>query len=1769
MARKQQNENLQEDKFDYMDLSDTFIADIEDPGNSEKAIIKPPSVNKNVIMPWPDVNSHSLDRNNLLEEQHKDPEVLQLSQRAQPQEEADKEIQETQQTVYSSTVDTIPTDRKQGYQESSMEVKCSDKRHLPSVENEQRIRKDCFSAEQLNAPVKKTFSVENNKSEDTDEKLPDLNLFIDSLGLLEYYPDKMQVREVMKVELSVKDVTFKEIAFNFVRNIIMINLNGRDRFVQEQLRQKYKPKTGQTNSTESYIHTLRAKSKNTNREINPLDLTIAIFKCASPMLKHTLACKFFACQLAIPFAFPKFADEEIPILSSLLHAIVIECTSEGKPINKVSVDCPCHVVSFCRFGHLSVSKSKLMNEILNDHYHNTFLDKDCPLGSSNRYISDGLIEAAWYLPSSKSSVLSSVTTFLNLRGDANRYQEQLRILSRISSILVIVIDLSKLDENFTTNFLQPLLQNVQRIIIAIDACRNTENELIQKFETLSNWASKYNERVIFCVLKVDEKMRSSADIKKEMRDIIRNMLDTRPLSPISSRIKASNLNTNEHIGFYRDVQQTVNDLWELFPESCENVKQQVTPVQGEHWTAWSTLNKTFQNSTLFKSQNKADQIKIKMIAERMKQVALCQTIEPFMAKFIDCCWQFSEIENECQVFVMLVKQLLDDSSRKVLPQFQSQYVLDWECLKDAKEHKKENAEIKKLLKRVAQSEKKLSEASFGFEHLCREMGQIFEALSECETVSKDLQKYVDILPKIAARLLLIGQPFELMDGDVANVPIIWINAVFLELKQSLNNKKLLALSVLGIQSSGKSTLLNTMFGFQFAVSAGRCTRGVYAQLMPVENTAFPFDYILVIDTEGLRALELADLKKSHDNELATFVVGLGDMTIVNIKGENTSEVKDVLQIVVHAFLRLKLANKRKSSLKQRCIFAHQNVPAQDANEKMRHGRQKFIEILDKMTKEAAFQEGISDIQTFNQVIQLDIDKDIWYFSDLWRGDPPMAPANPGYSETVTNALKAITKRLIFDRETYLTITDTVTRICDLWTGILKDDFVFSFRNCLEFKAFNDMERHYHSWAWGLEQKVQEFIKADAKSTLMTCDHPDEFDNNIQNIFIKLSKMVNEDLDEGTKELDSFIENSCLKDVMIQWQQSKHSKFKYFGDELIEQAKIDIRNMKTELKVQKKRLTDKTKHEFEINRQAEEIAVQMKGNRLNKATASTIQQAFDRMWNGWISQFDTKAFQHVSSIKEQIELLIHNRFSADVAYLREVDEAPFLDDIPFNSMKQLEYHFVVPYIKEEHFSIHSKYFGKGTEIPIVQCKVQIIEVVNVICRKIDSRLSELQVQDIKFSTAYVSEIFNIICDAFDKHNEHKQNGFHFNLTAAFRACICTYVKRYLVVFFEKLDEKYSGKHSPKAVMEEYKGTVRKLFENTVGSKTEDVIAVDLFRDAIIKEMDKYISGMMSIDVQSYILGMYPSRKLRLIKDILTKLAENEEFSGIKSYIQDPLVFSTNWINDVTNTTMFENKEDGYTVYANLAKSRIQKLFPKIAEAISNSYHKCEQNNCKTVSQWIDYFVENINQNKIPISKDTMAHVKSRKVSDLCSFVEMLNKQLGDIKKEMSTIFENQTKGRVSWDENPVPKIMLKLWGCSETCMFCNEPCIQTNKDHIELGKDHECLQHRPQGIGGFHWNDTSKLCVEFCNHWVGTDQTYIWNRGIEIEETRKYKEYKKHFPNWDIPHNLDKCEYWMWILCKYKDNLRKLYCTKSPDIPESWPLISKAKALESLSVYSIG
>lgn len=57
------------------------------------------------------------------------------------------------------------------------------------------------------------------------------------------------------------------------------------------------------------------------------------------------------------------------------------------------------------------------------------------------------------------------------------------------------------------------------------------------------------------------------------------------------------------------------------------------------------------------------------------------------------------------------------------------------------------------------------------------------------------------------------------------------------------------ITILGPQSSGKSTLLNYLFGCDFKTSEGRCTRGVYGTYYRVSKRSIhSCSSLLLIDT---------------------------------------------------------------------------------------------------------------------------------------------------------------------------------------------------------------------------------------------------------------------------------------------------------------------------------------------------------------------------------------------------------------------------------------------------------------------------------------------------------------------------------------------------------------------------------------------------------------------------------------------------------------------------------------------------------------------------------------------------------------------------------------------------------------------------------------------------------------------------------------------------------------------------------------------------------
>ena len=223
------------------------------------------------------------------------------------------------------------------------------------------------------------------------------------------------------------------------------------------------------------------------------------------------------------------------------------------------------------------------------------------------------------------------------------------------------------------------------------------------------------------------------------------------------------------------------------------------------------------------------------------------------------------------------------------------------------------------------------------------------------------------------------------------------------------------------------------------------------QLLKVEETfraELGIDFVLVVDTEGLRAPELSHKSQNHDNELATFVIGLGSLTLINIFGENPSEMQDILQIVVQAFLRMKQVKISPS-----CLFVHQNVGEVTAKDQTMEGRRQFEEKLDAMAAIAAEEEQCSDVTCFSDVIKFDVNTHVYYFAHLWDGNPPMAPPNPHYSHNVQELKSRILVTAQQEsRGSIMKISDVKFRVQDLWRALLNENFIFSFKNTQEVMA---------------------------------------------------------------------------------------------------------------------------------------------------------------------------------------------------------------------------------------------------------------------------------------------------------------------------------------------------------------------------------------------------------------------------------------------------------------------------------------------------------------------------------------------------------------------------------------------------------------------------------------------------------------------------------------------------------------------------------------------
>ncbi|XP_068218831.1 interferon-induced very large GTPase 1-like [Palaemon carinicauda] len=1093
------------------------------------------------------------------------------------------------------------------------------------------------------------------------------------LGLTKYMErnDKISLQEVMSKSLKKRN-SMNDIPWYVFLKMLMIDYRGRDEIISAEIESSFSTHQNIQKPEKDFIDDFEEMfsgkvdddSPDTLFSLpHPMDVLVAVILCSSDFLRQILCEKLFMCKLSIPLVIPPVLREESVFLLWSLRSTVAKFTLPGGSLCETSVVDPhIPIVSCLRLGEISRSKSKFLNEILNDQSHPTFFHRDCSNGINTRILSEGTIEIAWYFPSQKTENIDLRTNLalLNLRGDGKsaKTAKSVEFLCKISSIVLVMIDVSDIGNSDNIDSIRTKLSQDTKLILLLTKQPRTKldetiTERIKKFVESLKCKGFQQENIIF-----DFNIRSEKNIKhlknKTNNVINKNLAERTKEISLEDCIEVANSleirvdeNTPE---CSRSKKLALSVVKEICKSGMNNLKAKNLPLQCRPWQEWAKLNTEKHRREKRGIQNMdsyLDKISNDMRKLRQEQLLLLEKPNILCGRLLN---NLSEpVSEENLYFLQWMKLLLDKISRQTLPDLQKKCSKKWNEIRQCEDVTKQSD----LRVELDTSERELAESYFGLEHFMREIAQAYESVHYTgKEASDETLKLIQCLPSMMAELMLLGYPLEIMDGDAAHIPMKWVQAVLAQVSKRIGNKKIFVVSVLGIQSSGKSTLLNAMFGLQFAVAAGRCTRGVFAQLLPVssEYSGTSYDYILVVDTEGLRAAELGKEKIHHDNEIATLVIGLGDITMVNVKGENVSEMEDVLEIVVHALMKMSLVNKNLK-LQPSCLFIHQNVSAQDASQKLRIGQQKLIETLDKVTKAAGKQEDNPQYTKFKQLIDFDINKDIWYIPDLWKGDPPMAPVNPGYSENIDSVKQRLMTDIMQKRSLYLTADKFSARLKDLCHGILDQNFVFSFKNSLEMDAYNFLERELSDILWLMKSTGMEWFNikrnlignSDDKLAKLCHDLESECRKHIDNAF-----------QEAEKKLDDFFTTNEDRSILEQWRANSSLRLKTSYSDIINSV---IGNVRCEIEKRKIQVEQKKVMKSYINttmKDAQKLAEELRQEGQKKLSEEELELKFREKWNEWMKDVPQKETEDLSVV-EKISDTLERHFKHDFALLKSLQE----------------------------------------------------------------------------------------------------------------------------------------------------------------------------------------------------------------------------------------------------------------------------------------------------------------------------------------------------------------------------------------------------------------------------------------------------------------------------------------------------------------------------------
>ncbi|XP_071892763.1 interferon-induced very large GTPase 1-like isoform X2 [Anas platyrhynchos] len=1578
---------------------------------------------------------------------------------------------------------------------------------------------------------------------------PELLNLLKRLGLERYYPRKMGTEDFHIIhQTSVhnsqpsKD---SELPFYFLQRLLTVDYRVRYLTCKEASKPGVVPTPNTSgeehepsDSFDDFLSDLdKGAPKSASREshVHPMDLQMAIFHCADDFMRQYLSSKLAFCQFALPLLVPNPGTSQIEFPLWSLSQIkkswkgtvkLGEQTRISSHNNKLIYQAETPIVSFLRIGSSpSSSKSQLLNALLSRKKHDTFFHRHCKGSTKDCFLMKGVVEISWYLPrGSDDDSFNGPVAFCNLHGDARDHEPQLQFLQEISAVNVVLV--SELDQSIEKRrkILHDLWQSQRPLV-----CLFTEKESIAAGRSSQN-------------VRMGIKNRNEAELVGELTKTIRDLVEG------SSTLVSLNacLSTARQHGFLVDEdaeacvtakEMAIKLVNLLKKEKLSEIKSQLLPLQGKLWYLWCKKDKEL--TRLQENGNKSiehhrSQIESEKSAIRRKQLGKAFPLNQLMKTVLG--FLQSQPDNTKKFFLQWMKIFMDDISSDHLDELKRVYHQLWSQILALKKSNGKSDLKTQLMKKLDALSDEISDSSIGLEHILREVGQIYEALES--TNSKE--KWYVKLPEIAANLMLLGYPIELMDGDASYVPLQWIGAIFDRLIEKLGDKRVFVLSVLGIRNTGKSTLLNAMFGLQFNVSAGRCTRGAFMQLIKVDEKLqqdLNFDYLLVVDTEGLRAIEMANKQShNHDNELATFVIGIGNMTLINIFGENPSEMQDVLQIAVQAFLRMKQVN-----ISPGCLFVHQNVGEITAKEQNMEGQRRLQEKLDEMTVTAAQQE-FCDITCFSDVIRFDVNTHIHYFAHLWEGNPPMAPPNPTYSQNVqelkSKILQAAKKE---SHSSVLRLSSLKVRISDLWNALLNENFVFSFKNSVEIAAYKKLETAFSQWTWQLRSHI--------------LDLQMKLENKVQNgelgkVSTKhLEKLVQERSDAITKNMNTFFSEDKDREILIQWKSSTELKLKELRESLLAETRRKCEKL-TEVKKSQSKLDErKSEYENELLRKSRELALSLKGQKLGE---SELRNRFNSLWMQWVAEVSSAA-----PPLEQVDIDVDIE-NVLLEHFREPNVVKQILNFYQNNTFSLDIEKYVS--KKKGFRI----FSKSLDDADVNNMIHITE---SIIMRVKANIEKKEKDKMDYSQTFIHEILNEV----EKGMKSVPSTANYSFNKDYRIDLSLYLCRMAAERFKDMHTAFRKANDPVVYLESKREDFFKCFQISCQGASSITTFADFLCRKIAPALRHAIYERTALDIARDVKDKIPDfrgNRSTLENYMLKFLAEEENFEKFMYYLNAPGDFLNNYIKTKVETYCLDKNRR----LEMFLRDSLFHYYENIQSAVfaSTIVVKDRKDRKDKISLWLDEFCRALGD-VLNLPRSDLKGIEHQEITDIeflnYAMTEALSPVMYDLRKE----FEEARMS--SFERQPHTILAEQFAGCQEQCPFCGAVCNNTMTNH---DGDHWVVFHRPQVLTGRIWYEirgskchkTDNLIIDICSSLVSSGCLFLVGEDTWIPY-KKYQDAGHPYSTWSILPDPSMQAYWKWFVSSFRTQLEHHYNGKfhgKGEIPASWKRVTKQNALAELEKY---